>query len=295
MSTAQSRRAGAVAAAPRLRQVTDLQHYAIGATDGDIGTVKDLYFDDESWTARYLVVDTGGWLAGRQVLIPPRAIQQIDSAGRRLITNLTKRQVEDSPGIETDRPVSRPFEMELYGYYGYPYYWTGPYRWGLTPLGYAAPYPVAAPPAGESMRPAVVEELAAREREQADPHLRSVEDVRGHGVQATDGELGHVEDVLVEEDSLAIRYLIVDPINWWPGKHVLVSTEWIKAVSWSDRTVEVTVSKEAIRNAPEFDPARPLDREYETRYHQHFQQHSGYWERRDEDWRITQPPSAPTR
>ena len=110
-------------------------------------------------------------------------------------------------------------------------------------------------------------------------------DVRGHGIQATDGELGHVEDMLVEEDSLAIRYLIVDPINWWPGKHVLVATEWIKAVNWDESTVEVTISKDAIRNAPEFDPAVPIDRDYENRYLHHFGR-SGYWERADEDWRL---------
>ena len=113
------------ATAPVLRRVEDLQTYTIGATDGDIGTVADLYFDDQSWTARYVVVDTGGWLSGRKVLIPPRAIQQIDAAGQRLVTNLTRQQVEDSPGIDTERPVSRPYEIDLYGYYGYPYYWEG--------------------------------------------------------------------------------------------------------------------------------------------------------------------------
>ena len=117
-------------------------------------------------------------------------------------------------------------------------------------------------------------------------------DVRGHGILATDGELGHVEDFLVEEDSFAIRYLIVDPINWWPGKHVLISPEWIKAVNWGEATVEVTVSKDAVRNAPEFDPAGPLDRDYETRYHHSFGR-SGYWERPDEEWRPNPPPDHP--
>jgi sporulation protein YlmC with PRC-barrel domain len=285
MATVRGARIPTLATAARLHSVKDLQDYAIGATDGDMGTVQDLYSDDESWTARYLVVDTGGWLAGRRVLIPPHAIQRIDAAGKRVITSLTKQQVKDSPGIDANRPVSRPYEMQLYGYYGYPYYWAGPYRWGPMPLGYgsAAPYP--APAAGEPRPSAAMEELAAREHEQADPHLRSVVDVRGHGIQATDGELGHVEDMLVEEDSLAIRYLIVDPINWWPGKHVLVATEWIKAVNWDESTVEVTISKDAIRNAPEFDPAVPIDRDYENRYLHHFGR-SGYWERADEDWRL---------
>lgn len=272
-----------IEAAPNLRAVKDLQSYTLGAHDGDIGTIDDVYFDDQTWTARYLVVDTGGWLTGRQVLIPPHAIQQIDAAGQRLITNLTKQQVKDSPAIETDRPVSRPYEAELYAHYGYPSYWAGPYRWGLTPLGYGAPYPVGAP-AGDSIPPAVVEELAAREREQADPHLQSARDTRGHGIQATDGELGHVEEFLLEEGSFAIRYLIVDPISWWPGKHVLIPTDWVKAVSWSDSLVEVNVSKQAVRDAPEYDPTRPIDRAFETSYHSHYGR-PGYWERPDERWR----------
>jgi sporulation protein YlmC with PRC-barrel domain len=282
------------ATAPVLRRVEDLQTYTIGATDGDIGTIADLYFDDQSWTARYVVVDTGGWLSGRKVLIPPRAIQQIDAAGQRLVTNLTRQQVEDSPGIDTERPVSRPYEIDLYGYYGYPYYWEGPYRWGLAPDPYAPPYPSAAPqPAGtmgESLRPAVVEEIAARESESQDPHLRSARDVRGHGIQATDGELGHVEDFLVDEETLAIRYLIVDPRSWWPGNHVLISTEWISAVHWNDSTVEVNVSKDAVRNAPVYDSAGSIDRDYESSYHRYYNR-PGYWERDEERWRMY-PPAA---
>lgn len=285
METAKGPRNGGVAVVSKLRPINDLQSYTIGATDGDIGTIQDVYFDDQSWTARYLVVDTGRWLSGRQVLIPPRALREIDAAGQRVITNLTKQQVQDSPSVETDRPVSRPYEMALYGYYGYPYYWAGPYRWGATPLGYAGPYPLGAPPAGESMPTAVAEELAAREREQADPHLRSVRDVRGHGIRATDGELGHVEDFLLEEDSFAIRYMVVDPASWWPGPHVLISTEWITAVNWADSVVEVNVTKQQVKDAPQYDSSTWIDREYEARYHGHYGR-PGYWERPDERWRL---------
>jgi sporulation protein YlmC with PRC-barrel domain len=285
MPTARDPRSGGAATASRLRPLKELQSYTIGATDGDIGAIKDVYFDDQSWTARYLVVDTGRWLPGREVLIPPRAIQQIDADGRRLTTNLTRQQVKDSPPIETDRPVSRPYEMELHGYYGYPYYWAGPYRWGLTPLGYGAPYPVGSPLAGESMPSTVAEELAARERAEADPHLRSARDVRGHRIKATDGELGHVEDFWLEEDSFAIRYLIVDPTSWWPGPHVLISTEWITAVNWADAVVEVKVTKQQVKDAPQYDSSAWLDRDYEARYYSHYGRRA-YWERPDELWRL---------
>jgi hypothetical protein len=283
MANARDLRADAVAAASRLQPLKDLQQCTIAASDGDIGTVSDLYFEDQSWTARYLVIDTGGWLVGRKVLLPPHAIQSMDVPGQRLIVKLTKQQVEDSPAADTDQPVSRRYETRLYDYYGFPYYWTGPYRWGLTPLGYATPSPIDT----RQGQTAVAEELAAR-RAEADPHLRSAADVRGHTIQATDGSLGHVEDFLVEADTLAIRYLVVDPISWWPGKHVLVSTDWITGVSWDDRSVEISLIKDAVRNAPEYDPSTPLERAYETRYHRSLGR-PGYWERTDQEWRLRDP------
>jgi hypothetical protein len=230
------------------------------------------------------VVDTGGWLTKRRVLIPPHAIARLDAPGHRVAVSLTKRQVLESPTAETDRPVSRQDEKRLYDYYGFPYYWSGPYRWGLAPLGYGPGYPLGTPATRQGFRSAVEEEVAARERAQADSHLRSAADVRGHKIQATDGPLGHVVDFLVEEDSLAIRYLVVDPVSWWPGKHVLVSTEWIESVSWDAGTVEVSLTKQAVRSAPEFDPSAPLERDYETSYHRHLDR-PGYWQRPDEEWR----------
>src|SRR5919108_2970341 len=214
-----------------LRRVKDLQRYTIAARDGDIGTIDDVYFDDQSWTIRHLVVETGTWLTGRRVLIPPRAIQGIEPMAERVITNLTKQQVQDSPGVDTDRPVSRHYERSLYEYYGYPLYWGGPYLWG--PI----PYPAAPPPGSYAAEGRRAEEPAG------DVHLRSARDVSGHAIQATDGELGHVEDYLIDEHEWAIRYLIVDPQNWWPGHFVLISPEWITAVHWNDSTVQVDVDK----------------------------------------------------
>jgi PRC-barrel domain len=273
-----------------LRSVRNLQTFTIGATDGDIGKVDDLYFEDMSWTVRYIVVDAGSWLVGRQVLISPRAILNVDPVGQRLITNLTKHQVENSPGLDTARPVSRQYETRLYDYYGYPYYWGGPYRWGISADPYspsAAPYPPGASVSRD--RPAVVEDLAAREQgDESD--LRSARAVSGYGIQARDGTLGHVEDYLVDDQAWAIRYLIVDPRNWWPGAHVLVSTEWITAIHWNDSTVEVDLTKEAVRGAPPYDPMAGIGRDYETLYHRHHGR-QGYWERDPEAWRMY-PPAA---
>jgi hypothetical protein len=276
---------GSTVAASRLQRLKQLQRCTLAAADGDLGKVMDLYFDDESWTARYLVVDTGGWLTGRQVLVPPHAIQRIDVPGRRVVTQVGKQFVQDSPGVGADRSVSRQDERLLYDYYCYPYYWTGPYRWGISPLGVAAGESTVTAPGGTLERPVSIAELVARQRQHADPHLRSAVDVRGQSIDAIDGPLGHVDDVLIEEESLAIRYFIVDLIRWWPGKHVLVSTEWIETVDWYDATVSVTLTREAVRSAPEFDPAEPIDRAYETRYHA-FLGKPGYWSRPEEQWRL---------
>jgi hypothetical protein len=176
----------------------------------------------------------------------------MDTTGERVRTGLTRRQVEESPSIDTAKPVSRQHETALQSYYGYAPYWVGPYRWGP----YAYPYPllqagVLPPDPGPPYANRVAEELAARERQDQDPHLRSARAVIGYRIRATDGELGHVTDFLIDEQDWAIRYLVVDPQSWWPGPHVLVSPDWTRGVSWTDGTVDVGVTRDAVRGAPE--------------------------------------------
>jgi hypothetical protein len=238
---------------PMLRRFTDLKNYAIGAVDGDVGSIHDLFFDDEDWTVRHLVVDTGRWLSGRKVLISPMAIVGIDPSGLRVLTRLTTVQVREAPDIDTDAPVSRQHEMRLAAHYGLPEYWAGPFRWGASPFPYVhgdlaavgLEIPVAEPRAA-----AVREEMAARVTQEGDPHLHSARAVAGLGLHATDGDLGHVEDFLIDEAAWVIRYLIADPRNWWPDNHVPLSTDWVTGVNWDDRRVEVDVSRDAVRHAP---------------------------------------------
>lgn len=255
-----------------LRSMNDLQGFTIGATDGDIGRVDAFYFDDTSFTVRHLVVDTSGWLTGRKVLISPMALRAVDWDGQRIEAELTKAQVEQSPDIDTDQPVSRQQEINYYRYYGYPQYWEGPYLWGL------GPYPVVTPE-GAAATYERRWEWGANVR--GDPHLRSSAQVIGYYIQATDGEIGHVEDFLVEDSSWAIRYMVVDTRNWWPGKKVLVSPEWIKGVEWSDSKVHVGVTQEQIKKSPEYDPSNPIERDYETRLHDYYGQPSYWSDRRD--------------
>ncbi|HYB71109.1 MAG TPA: PRC-barrel domain-containing protein [Candidatus Bathyarchaeia archaeon] len=258
-----------------LRAAHDVKGLPIAAVDGEIGRVKDLYFDDLIWTARYLVVDTGTWLPGRRVLISPMSVKSATLRDR-VEVSLTREQVEKSPPVDADKPVDRQEEEALSRYYRYRYYWEGPYRWGL--LGYPGMPPIPAPVAGDS----VVDEMAAREGESAlgDPTLRSVRDVVGYHIAARDGEVGHVEDFLIDERAWAIRYLVVDTRNWWPGKRVLLSPEWIKTVSWADSRVYVDLGRDEIKGAPPYDPGHEVAREYETRLFEHHGRRK-YWEWED--------------
>ena len=238
-----------------------LKGLVIQATDGELGTVDQFYFDDETWAIRYLTVETGGWLAGREVLISPISVIHTDWEAKRLDVALTKKQVQDSPNIDTHRPVSRQHEAEYLGYYGYPYYWGGPYLWGpaLYPADLAIPTTVS------------TEAMADRIREEStDSHLRSTEAVTGYHVEATDGEIGHVDGFVVDDEAWAIRYVEVATRNWLPGKKVLVSPAWIERVSWPESKVYVALSREAIKSAPEYLLSRPITRDYEDRLHLHY-------------------------
>ncbi len=254
-----------------LRSVEELNGYTVEATDGEVGSVAEFYFDDDNWTIRYLIADTGSWLMGRRVLISPLALGTVDWESQKLPVNMNKERVENSPGIDTDKPVSRQHEMVYSDYYGYPYYWGGPYLWGPAtyPPGYRGTYSPA--------RPSTVEkELDAAKRQQNDVHLRSTKEVTNYYIEALDGDIGHVKDFLIDDESWTIRYLVIDTRNWWPGKKVLVSPEWIRSVSWRDSKVHVDLSREAIKNGPEYDEHALPGRDYEKRLYDHYGRHD-YW------------------
>ena len=246
-----------------LNSAKALRDYRLDGLDGEIGKVREFCFDDRHWTIRYLVANTGYWLPGRQVLISPYALVAIDRDiyNLKININLTKQQIQESPSLDSDKPVSRQFEGSYYGYYGYPIYWGGPYRWG------AYPY---------------IERIreqwhASTLRENnGDPHLRSTHAVTGYHIQAQDGEIGQVLDFIIDDETWTIRYLIVNTHNWWPGKKVLVSPQWIESVSWEEQSVRVKLSREAIKHSPRYDEEFLLTRDYEAALHRHYNR-DGYW------------------
>jgi hypothetical protein len=244
-----------------LTNATFLKGLVIHATDGELGTVDQFYFDDETWAIRYLTVKTGGWLSGRDVLISPISVIRTDWPAKRLDVKLSKKQVEHSPEINTHQPVSRQHEADYSTYYGYNNYWGGPYMWGsgFYPVDLAVP----TLPSKEALKDRV-------RKESADSHLRSAEGVTGYHVQATDGEIGHLDGFVIDNETWAIRYIEVATRNWLPGKKVLVARGWIERVSWMDSKVYAGLSREAIKEAPEYLVSRPITREYESRLHEHY-------------------------
>ena len=262
-----------------LRSMSDLENYTIGATDGDIGHVEDFYFDDRAWVIRYLVVDAGSWLSSRKVLVSPIAIHDPDWAQRRLPVSITKEQVRNSPDVDTNRPVSRQYEMQYQSYYGYPHYGGGIGIWG------AGMYPCLMYPGyidtglGASERIRANDERVrmeqARHRDD-DPDLRSCKAVIGDHIHATDGEVGHVEGFLIDDETWAIRYIVVNTSNWWLGHPVLIAPQWIKDVGWTDESISVDLTRASVKNSPPYNPTVELSRDKEAGLHEHYGR-PGYW------------------
>ena len=263
-----------------LRSIKDMENFTIRATDGDIGHAMDFFFDDEKWVIRYLVADTGTWLSSRKVLISPIAIGRPDWAQKVLPVSVTKAQVKASPDIDTGKPVSRQHEMSYIAYYGYQNYWSGAALWGEVPYptmmmpGFAGPSSTLRDARSSVSRNTA--QAAAARREDGDPHLRSCKVVMTYNVEASDGDIGHVQGLLVDEETWAIRYMIVNTSNWWLGHKVLIAPQWIQDVRWSDATVSVDLTRQAVKDAPPYDPTAQLDRDQELGIHEHYGR-PAYW------------------
>jgi sporulation protein YlmC with PRC-barrel domain len=249
-----------------LSKVKTLKGYKLQCPDGEIGKVKEFYFDDHNWTIRYLIADTGKWLVGRQVLISPYALDGVNNEDQYIVINLTKKQIENSPSLASDKPISRQYEEAYYTYYEWPAYWGDP-NIGVT--GGLSPSIMS----GQNQEKLVE---STQGDKGWDTHLRSTHEVSGYTIQATDGTIGHVEDFIIDYETLEIRYLVIATMNWWPGKKILISPKWIDRVSWNESTVFVNLLREAIKQSPEYTEESLITRDYESKLHQHYNQ-QGYW------------------
>lgn len=254
-----------------LRSIKDLHGCDVRASDGEIGRINQVYFDDEAWGIRYLVVDTGDWLHDRQVLVSPYSLKHIDWSSNTVYVKLTRQQVRDSPTIDTHKPVSRQHEIEYLRYYSYPTYWGGPNLWGM------GAWPAFDSATPELTVPAPIRPTLHANRALPDVHLRSTDEVRGYHIETIDGTIGHVSGFIFDDRAWALRYLKVDTHNWWPGgKEVLIAMRWIELVDWFAATVSTSLTRDTIQRSPAYDDAIPVHRSYEVALHE-FYNREGYW------------------
>jgi sporulation protein YlmC with PRC-barrel domain len=218
--------------------INNLLLYTMDATDGLIGDIKEFYFDDETWHIRYLIVKTGGWLSGREVLISPVALLKEKWRNGLFPVNITKKQISNSPDIDTKKPVSRQQEIKLYEHYAWEGYWfSGYYPGGY--LGVSVPFPVTDenPPIKDKNDKKADTEL----------HLRSTKSITGYHIHATDGEIGHVNDFIMDDENWQIKFIVVDTHNWFGGKKMLIPVGLIKKIEWTDSEVFLDMTIAAVK------------------------------------------------
>lgn len=227
-----------------LENTAELYHNKLAALDGDIGHIRDFYFDDDSWVIRYAIADTGSWLAGRLVLLSPHSFGKLDQYEKTLHINLRKMQIESSPSIETHKPVSRQYEADYYTYYGWPPYWSGSGLWG------DGSYPGLLPisPADRESRRLY--------HHRDDKHLRSAREVTGYRVETAEGEIGRVTGFLVDDRSWAVPELVVEAGHWYAGKEIRIPTDKVSTISYSDSKVVVSLSKADVERTAEHELAK---------------------------------------
>jgi hypothetical protein len=251
------------------RSINSLIGYTISAKDGELGKVNEFFFDDFSWSIRYLVVETGNWLSDRKVLIPHTALGTTDWKSRIFHVNLTMEQIRKSPDIDTEKTVSRQKEIELHDYYGLPVYWGNEFY--TTPIGMMPFVPIGLIPIAPNNDDKILEaDKKSSQQSHGDPHLRSTKNVKGYHISADDGEIGHVEDYIVDDEKWELCYLVVNTHNWIPGKKVLILLRWIKLINWDESKVIVNLSRELIKRCPEFDASQPISNEYEIEFFKHY-------------------------
>jgi len=237
-----------------LRSLRDLQYYTVTATNGDVGKVVNFLFDDERWSVRYLVVDTGGLFNRHEVLVSPISFSEVERPIRRVHLSLTKEKIENGPSVDSAKTA------------------------GASPMCTAETW-------------TDLEPLSSSPEQPRESYLRSASEVQGYDIQAIDGSIGHVDDFIVEDIDWEVRYLVIDTSNWWFGKKVLVAPQWADQLSWEDKKVGIGLSQQAIKNSPEWDSTKNINREYEAQLYDHYKQ-PGYWERGSRSQRQSQPSES---
>jgi hypothetical protein len=221
-----------------LQDIEEIYGDKLAALDGDIGHVKEFYFDDKTWTIRYLVADMGSWLTGRHVLLSPDTFGRLDKQEKTLHVKLHKKQIENSSSLESHRSISRQYEME---YYCYP-----------------AEAPVNWPAVNRVLIPSLKSDAEAhlQHHRRAEKHLQSTRAVTGYSIQATDGTIGHVSGLLTDDQTWTIREVVVETGHWYPNKQILISINKIERISYEESKIFVNLTKADIQRTAESELAR---------------------------------------
>jgi sporulation protein YlmC with PRC-barrel domain len=237
------------------KELLGTKMYAAGE---EIGKLVDIYFDENDWNIRYLVVEVGDWLDRNTLLFSPLAVTLHEEG---LNIGIKKELIEKSPPIDLERPFSRQQEIELHRYYDWPFYWVR--------LDHSS-YPLVE-------MYTEMKEAGSIEEDTEDHNLRSAKEVAGYKIAARDGDIGRVDNFLMDDDKWNIIYMVVDTGSWLPGRKVLISPSWVTDIDWSESRVRLDLEQNTIQNSPEYDPSEPLDRQYEERLYEYYERDK-YWE-----------------
>lgn len=246
-----------------LQRVKDIIGAKVVAHNGDVGHIEDIHFDDRTWAVRYFVVQTGTWLSQQEVLLAPAAVQLCVDRELKFTTQLTREQVKDSPPMASDLPISHQYEDRLHTHYGWVPYWNVPLYSGIGV--YAYPTHAGAGYFPYDDRAAEPEVRAAMEAqaERRDPHLRSFKEVKGYTLEATDGAIGHVDDILIDPETWRISHIVVDTHNWLPSNDVVVDSGLVLSIDWGKSQVFVNLTRDDVKESPPYDRAKAIDETYQ--------------------------------
>lgn len=248
----------------------------IKSSDSAFGDIRDLYFDDVSWVLRYFVVDVGTWLEGRHVLISPESLTEFRDDENAFASKLSRQQIHDSPLFDTQKTVSRQHEESLSKHYGWTPYWVTPMA--AFPLPSLYTYPVVGATADRWNQENEMPLTAANEWEthqdidsRQDVHLRSFQEIKSYGLQATDGDIGELDDLLIDAASWRVTHIIVDTRKWWPGGQVVIDRALVTDISWGDARIVVAMSRDEVKKAPPYDKDQKFNESFQMLLSQYYQ------------------------
>ncbi|HPF35631.1 MAG TPA: PRC-barrel domain-containing protein [Candidatus Krumholzibacteria bacterium] len=234
-----------------LRSLKEIKGYELEAVDGGIGRCADFLIDEQTWTVRWMVADTRRWLPGRRVVVSPIALGEPAWADSKLPVRLSREQVEAAPDLDEHAPVTREYEIWYHRHYGWPYYWGGGGLWASS-LNPRALFLEAKP--GDEDGP-----------ELDRPHLHSADEILGYDIAATDGAIGHVDDIILDDETWSVAYVVAATRNWLPGKRVLLSLADLEDVHWAEGSLAVRLTRDDVKESPAYDPSAPVNRELVAR------------------------------